>query len=147
MEILHKKFDNLPFSLFVWQYSTNSLSAVCEYKHKCYEVGDTWVDKDDCVTVKCVRDECGVAQVETVPYGKKIYQIQMHFIFYSYNIYLVSSIHILLFCSCIMILHYAGLLKYARNIKGGGYGSNWGFAKVQHVPNLLFTIASKLCEV
>ncbi|XP_062606325.1 uncharacterized protein LOC134268142 [Saccostrea cucullata] len=43
---------------------------VCEYKHTCYEIGSTWVDKDDCVKVQCVRDPgSGNAAVESVPYG------------------------------------------------------------------------------
>eukprot|EP00105_Crassostrea_gigas_P011496 XP_011427184.1 PREDICTED: extracellular matrix protein A [Crassostrea gigas] len=43
---------------------------VCEYKHACYDIGSSWVDKDDCVTVRCLRDPgTGNAIVDTYPYG------------------------------------------------------------------------------
>lgn len=44
--------------------------AVCEYKHACYDIGSSWADKDDCVTVRCLRDPgTGNAIVDTYPYG------------------------------------------------------------------------------
>ncbi|XP_060063141.1 uncharacterized protein LOC132543642 [Ylistrum balloti] len=43
---------------------------LCEYKSTCYEIGQEWIDYDDCLTFSCIEDPITAAAVmEEVPYG------------------------------------------------------------------------------
>lgn len=46
---------------------------VCEYKYVCYDIGFFWVDKDDCVIVRCFCDlGMGNVIVDIYLYGNRI---------------------------------------------------------------------------